>query len=48
MEDDEVISQDNDAMIEIISPVLKEGKYKWRGKYHNEKIDFSLMSGFKI
>lgn len=29
-------------MIEIISPVLKEGKYNWRGKYKNEKIDFSM------
>lgn len=36
------------ARIEIISPVLKEGKYKWRGLYENEKIDFSMGdSGFK-
>lgn len=28
--------------IEIISPVLKEGKYKWKGIYENEKIDFSM------
>lgn len=48
LEDDIVISQDDDAMIEIISPVLKEGKYKWRGKYQNDKIDFSLAdSKFK-
>lgn len=47
-EDNIVISQDDDAMIEIISPVLKEGKYNWRGKYHNEKIDFSMAdSKFK-
>lgn len=37
-----------DADIEIISPVLKEGKYKWRGIYNGEKIDFSMGdSGFK-
>ncbi len=37
-----------DADIEIISPVLKEGKYKWKGIYNGEKIDFSMGdSGFK-
>lgn len=37
-----------DADIEIISPVLKEGKYKWKGIYNREKIDFSMGdSGFK-
>ncbi|XAK24966.1 hypothetical protein AAH950_04770 [Campylobacter coli] len=37
-----------EAEIEIISPVLKEGKYKWRGIYNGEKIDFSMGdSGFK-
>ncbi|EAI4330935.1 hypothetical protein G5F42_000714 [Campylobacter upsaliensis] len=36
------------AEIEIISPVLKEGKYKWRGIYNGNKIDFSMGdSGFK-
>ncbi|OCR89941.1 hypothetical protein CFT12S00416_01535 [Campylobacter fetus subsp. testudinum] len=33
---------DDEATIEIISPVLKEGKYKWKGKYKSEKIDFSM------
>ena len=38
-----------EAEIAIISPVLKEGKYKWRGIYQEEKIDFSMGdSGFKI
>lgn len=42
LHDDTTILEDDDAMIEIISPVLKEGKYNWRGKYKNEKIDFSM------
>lgn len=42
LHDDITISEDDDAMIEIISPVLKEGKYNWRGRYKNEKIDFSM------
>ncbi|TLD85082.1 hypothetical protein LS70_000565 [Helicobacter sp. MIT 11-5569] len=37
-----------DAKIEIISPVLKEGRFKWKGIYNKEKIDFSMGdSGFK-
>ena len=36
------IEIDDEATIEIISPVLKEGRYKWRGIYNNEKIDFSM------
>lgn len=48
LHDDTAISEDDDAMIEIISPVLKEGKYNWRGRYKNEKIDFSMAdSKFK-
>jgi len=48
MHDDTTFSEDDDAMIEIISPVLKEGKYSWRGRYKNEKIDFSMAdSKFK-
>ena len=31
-----------EAEIEIISPVLKEGRYKWKGIYNKEKIDFSM------
>jgi hypothetical protein len=48
LHDDTTISEDDDAMIEIISPVLKEGKYNWRGRYKNDKIDFSMAdSKFK-
>lgn len=31
-----------EAKIEVISPVLKEGNYKWKGLYDKEKIDFSM------
>jgi len=48
LHDDITMSEDDDAMLEIISPVLKEGKYNWRGRYINEKIDFSMAdSKFK-
>jgi len=48
LHDDITISEDDDATIEIISPVLQEGKYNWRGRYKNEKIDFSMAdSKFK-
>ena len=40
--DDKKEEVDDDASIEIISPVLKEGRYKWRGIYKNESIDFSM------
>jgi hypothetical protein len=37
-----------DANIEIVSPVLKKGKMKWRGYYDNKPISFNLMdSGFR-
>jgi len=32
------------AIIEIISPVLKKGNYKWTGIYKNESIPFSMKS----
>lgn len=32
------------AVIEIISPVLKKGKDKWSGVYNGEKIPFSMNS----
>lgn len=32
----------DDALIEIIAPVLKEGRYKWKGIYDNESISFSM------
>ncbi|QKG29807.1 hypothetical protein [Campylobacter sp. RM16187] len=40
--DGKELEEDDDAVIELISPVLKEGKYKWKGIYKNEKIDFSM------
>lgn len=30
------------AEIEIISPILKQGKFKWKGIYNNEQIDFQM------
>ena len=35
---------DEHASIEIISPVLKRGKYKWSGIYNDETIHFSMNS----
>ena len=32
------------AVIEIVSPVLKKGKYKWVGIYNGEVIQFSMKS----
>ncbi|MCF2219936.1 hypothetical protein H9Q08_11525 [Chryseobacterium sp. PS-8] len=34
----------NNAKIEIISPVLKKGYYKWTGIFKNESIPFSMKS----
>lgn len=39
---DRIIEIDEDATIEIISPVLNNSKYKWRGNYNNEVIEFSM------
>lgn len=37
------------AVIEIISPVLKKGKYKWMGYFSGEPISFNMQSKeFKI
>ena len=33
---------DDNAVIELISPVLKKGRYKWRGIYKGEPIDFHM------
>ncbi len=33
-----------DAVIEIISPVLKKGSYKWRGIYRGESLSFNMKS----
>jgi hypothetical protein len=40
--DDKTITEDDDAEIEIISPVLKEGTFNWRGTYNEDRIDFSM------
>lgn len=46
--DDTVIDEDDDAVIEIISPVLKNSTDRWKGNYKNEKINFSMGdSNFK-
>lgn len=37
-------TEDDEAIIEIVSPVLKKGKYKWSGIYNNEVIPFSVTS----
>lgn len=34
----------SDGVIEIVSPVLKKGKYKWSGIYNGEVIQFSVKS----
>lgn len=40
---DKKMSNDNEnAQIEIISPVLSNGTYKWKGIYKNEPIEFSM------
>ncbi|MFT6908901.1 MAG: regulator of replication initiation timing [Oleiphilaceae bacterium] len=33
---------DENAMIEIISPVLKEGRFKWKGVYNETVISFNM------
>ena len=48
LKDETDIIEDEDANIEIISPILKEERYKWRGLYNGNIIDFSMGdSGFK-
>ena len=37
-----VVEKDEDATIEIISPVLNDSRYKWRGNYKGEVIEFSM------
>lgn len=34
----------DEAIIEIISPVLKKGKYRWMGIYNGESISFDMKS----
>ena len=35
--------EDENAVIEIISPVLKEGRYKWKGVYEEKPISFEMQ-----
>ncbi len=35
--------EDDCAVIEIISPVLKEGRYKWKGVYNEAPISFEMQ-----
>lgn len=45
MASDELEPEENEnAIIEIISPVLKQGKYKWHGIYEGETIQFNMKS----
>ena len=34
--------EDEEAIIEIVAPVLNEGSAKWRGIYNSELISFSM------
>src|SRR5258708_38842759 len=36
--------ENEDAVIEIISPVLKKGKYRWMGYYNGEPVSFNMKS----
>lgn len=36
-------SIETEATIEIISPVLKEGRYKWKGIFEDEPISFEML-----
>jgi hypothetical protein len=36
---------DEDALIDIISPVLKAGNFNWRGIYNGESISFEMKDG---
>ncbi len=42
--DDYESIEDENAVIEIISPVLKKGRYKWSGYYNGDVIIFSMSS----
>lgn len=35
--------EDDNALIEIISPVLKEGRYRWKGVYKDVPISFEMQ-----
>lgn len=36
-------AEEVEAEIEIVSPVLKEGKYKWKGIYDDQTIGFDML-----
>jgi len=42
LEDDVTTEMDEEALIEIIAPVLNDGTYKWKGLYKDELINFSM------
>jgi hypothetical protein len=42
IKDNTVVDIDDDAEIEIISPVLKDGTYDWKGVYRDKRIQFSM------
>jgi hypothetical protein len=42
--DDLPAIQNEHAIIEIISPVLKKGDYKWKGIYNGEILNFNMKS----
>ena len=42
--DDLTPIENENAIIEIISPVLKKGPYKWYGIYNEESISFNMKS----
>lgn len=33
----------DDATIEIVAPVLREGNYQWKGQYENQPINFAML-----
>ena len=37
------VIEDKDATVIIVSPVLNKSKYKWKGIYKDEQIDFSML-----
>jgi hypothetical protein len=36
-------SEEVEATIEIVSPVLKEGRYKWKGIFNDQPISFQML-----
>jgi len=45
LSDDLPVETDENAEIDIISPVLKKGRYKWKGVYKGEAINFYMQDG---